>query len=133
MSRYTTNLVSLGNDNNNGYIHYDWMLNADLMRVIKKNPKLEIIDLRWTTISHVVLRQLLLCENLRFLRFSGVGLWSTTAEDVERDKAAVIEKVGKVFMGPEWGPDFDRKYQEYKSLTWAEALGDAGNQKGKLF
>ena len=68
MVRYTTNLVTLGTDMSDHYIFYHWMLNADLIRVVKKNPKLEIIDLRWTTISHAVLRQLLLCENLRFLR-----------------------------------------------------------------
>ena len=68
MSRYTTHLVSLGEENNYDNFLYNWMRNPDLLRVVKKNPKLKIIDLKWTTISHAVLRQLLLCENLRFLR-----------------------------------------------------------------
>ena len=62
-------------------------------------------------------------------RFCSVGLWSTTAEDVERDKAAVVEKVGKVFMLPDFDSDFKIKYQEYINHTWAEALGEAENQK----
>merc|ERR1719187_2893529 len=125
MTRYTTHLVSLGEDNDIHFL-YAWMRNPDLLRVVKKNPKLKIIDLKWTTISHAVLRQLLLCENLRFLRFGSVGLWSTTPENVERDKAAVVEKVGKVFMLPDFDRDFERKYQEeYINHTWAEALGEA--------
>ena len=67
MTRYTTHLVELGEDKSDNFL-YSWMRNPDLLRVIKKNPKLKIIDLKWTTISHAVLRQLLLCENLRFLR-----------------------------------------------------------------
>ena len=70
MTRHTTHLVSLGDDKEIRSIsdQYYWMRNPDLMRVIKKNPKLEIIDVRGVTISHAVLRQLLLCEKLRFLR-----------------------------------------------------------------
>ena len=60
-----------------------------------------------------------------------MGLWGTTAEDVERDKAAVVEKVGKVMIGFDHasGLDWKRRIQEYLNLTWAEALGDAINQK----
>ena len=65
MTRHAANLVII-----DAYVNYRcrWMLNADLIKVIKKNPKLEIIDIRGTTISHPVLKQLLLCENLKFLR-----------------------------------------------------------------
>ena len=68
MTRHTTKLVTLGNDIWYGDEHYRWMLNGDLMRVIQRNPKLRIIDLHETKISHAVLRQLLLCKNLKFVR-----------------------------------------------------------------
>ena len=72
MARHAANLVTLGDDTVTDFrytdFRYRWMLSADLIKVIKKNPKLEIIDVRGMTISHRVLKQLLLCEKLRFLR-----------------------------------------------------------------
>ena len=56
-------------------------------------------------------------------RFDFVGLWKTTAEDVERDMSALVEKVEKVFMWPKLEDvDYDRKLREWKSITWNEAL-----------
>ena len=63
MVRHTNNLVVLSDDS----LEYR-MLNTDLIRVVKKNPKLEIFYVRRSTISHPLLKQLLLWEKLSFLR-----------------------------------------------------------------
>ena len=68
MSRHTTNLVAVGEFKHPHDRSWAWMLMADLMRVVQRNPKLERIDLFGVQISHVVLQQLLLCDNLRFIR-----------------------------------------------------------------
>ena len=66
MARHTTNLVAVGEFNPRD--RWDWMLMPDLMRLLQRNPKVERIDLYGVRISHSVLQQLLLCDNLRFIR-----------------------------------------------------------------
>ena len=66
------------------YTHF-CITNKDLLNVIKRNPNLKKIHLSGFKMSHKVLKQILLCEKLTYLRFEEVGLWSTTAQKVKKD------------------------------------------------
>ena len=61
-------------------------------------------------------------------RFERVGLWGTTAEDIERDLSALIERVEKVFISTHSWPNSAvlrrnrqwvvRKAVEYIQTDW---------------
>jgi len=72
--------------------------NKDLFRVIQRNPNLEKIDMTGVTISHRVLKQLLLCQKLNFLKFDMVGLWKTSSAEVHKDIGVIKKKVKQVFI-----------------------------------
>ena len=68
MSRHTTNLVSVGEFKRRCDLSWNWIRMPDLLRVVQRNPRLERIELYGVQISHLVLQQLLLCDNLWFVR-----------------------------------------------------------------